>query len=166
MIVTASRICASLEDDLEWMHSVLVWEKWLEPVKQLYRGMHDHQKKTLALVVLGIILAGIAVLQRMAESVQLAGSSAAKKPGIERRFARFVANDRIIVSEIWECFLSQVLPYWHGKAVRLKLDGTPCGKAATIVYVGLLVHSGVLPLMWRLMSRPRTEGRVAMVPGW
>jgi hypothetical protein len=35
--------------------------------------VHGHQKKTLALVVMGIILAGSAVLQRMAESVQKAG---------------------------------------------------------------------------------------------
>jgi len=35
--------------------------------------------------------------------------------------------------------------------VRLVLDGTPCGDQATIVYLGLLVHSRVLPLMWRVM---------------
>lgn len=131
--------------------SVLLWEKWHEQVKQLFGGMHGHQKKTLALAVLGIILAGSAVLQRMAESVQLAGISAAKMPSIERRFARFVANDRIRLSEAWERFLSQVLPYWHGKSVRLVLDCTPCGKTATIVYLGLLVQSRVLPLMWRVM---------------
>jgi hypothetical protein len=113
--------------------------------------MHGHQKKTLALIVLGIILAGSAVLQRIAESVQLAGISEAKMPSIERRFARFVANERIVVSAVWKQFLSQVLPCWHGKSVRLVLDWTPCGQEAPIVYLGLLVHSRVLPLMWRVM---------------
>jgi hypothetical protein len=130
---------------------VLLWEKWHEQVKQLFEGMHGHQKKTLALVVLGIILAESAVLQRMAESIQLAGISEAKMPSIERRFARFVANERIVVSAVWKQFLGQVLPYWHGKSVRLVLDCTPCGEKATIVYLGLLVHSRVLPLMWRVM---------------
>ena len=55
--------------------SVILWEKWHEQVKQLFEGMHGHQKKTLALVVIGIILAESAVLQRMAESIQLAGKS-------------------------------------------------------------------------------------------
>jgi len=72
-------------------------------------------------------------------------------PSIERRFARFVANERIVVSDIWKQFLSQVLPYWHGKSVRLVLDCTPCGEEATIVYLGVLVQSRVLPLMWRVM---------------
>jgi hypothetical protein len=131
--------------------SVLLWENWQQQVKQLCEGVHGHQKKTLALIVIGIILAGSAVLQRMAESVQLAGISEAKMPSIERRFARFVANERIVVSEVWKHFLSQGVPYWHGKAVRLVLDCTPCGEKATIVYLGLLVHSRVLPLMWRVM---------------
>ena len=90
--------------------SILLWEKWHEQVKQIFETMHGHQKKTLALVVLGIIEAGSAVLQRMAESVQLAGISAAKMPSLERRFARFVANERIVVSDVWKQFHTQVLP--------------------------------------------------------
>ncbi len=49
--------------------SVILWEKWHEQVKQLLGGVRGHQKKTLALVVLSIIEAGSAVLQRMARSV-------------------------------------------------------------------------------------------------
>jgi hypothetical protein len=131
--------------------SIVLWEQWHEQVKQFFEGIHGHQKKALALVVMGIILAGTAVLQRMAESVSLQGISEAKMPSIERRFARFVANKRIVVSEVWRQFLTQVLPYWRGKPVRLVLDCTPCGNTATIVYLGLLVHSRVLPLMWRVM---------------
>jgi hypothetical protein len=131
--------------------SIVLWEQWHEQVKHFFEGVHGHQKKALALLVLGITLAGTAVLQRIAESVYLHGISGAKMPSIERRFARFVANKRIVVSEVWRQFLTQVLPYWHGKPVRLVLDCTPCGEKATIVYLGLLVHSRVLPLMWRVM---------------
>src|SRR5947209_16536783 len=146
--------------------SNLLWEQWEEQVKQFFEGVHGHQKKTLALVVLGMILSGSAVLQRIAESISERGLSEAKMPSIERRFARFVANKRIVVSEIWKQFLGQVLPYWHGKPIRLILDCTPCGDAATIVYVGLLVHSRVLPLMWRVMPRPRgMAGRAVEVGG-
>jgi hypothetical protein len=61
------------------------------------------------------------------------GSAKAKMPSLERRFARFVANKRIVVSEVWRQFLTQVLPYWRSKPVRLLLDCTPCGTTATIV---------------------------------
>lgn len=131
--------------------SIVVWEPWQRQVKQLFEGLHGHQKKALALVVIGMIEAGSAVLQRIAESVQVAGISEAKMVSIERRLARFVANERIVASRVWQQFLSQVLPSWHGKSVRLVLDCTPCGDQATIVYLGLLVHSRVLPVMWRVM---------------
>jgi hypothetical protein len=53
--------------------SVVLWEQWHQQVKHFFEGVHGHQKKTLALLVLGIILAGTAVLQRIAESVYLHG---------------------------------------------------------------------------------------------
>ncbi len=131
--------------------SMVLWTKWHEQVKQLLEGVHGHQKKTLALVVVGIILSGSAVLQRIAESLYLAGISEAKMPSIERRLVRFVANERVQVSKIWKQFLTQMLPYWKGKPVQLVLDCTPFDDRAIIVYLGLLVHSRVLPLAWRIM---------------
>ncbi len=126
--------------------SITLWTKWHEQVKQLLEGVHGHQKKTLACCVLGIILSGSAVLQRMAESLFLEGISAAKMTSIERRLARFIANERVQVSKIWKQFLTQVLPYWQGKPVQLVLDCTPFDDRATIVYLGLLVQSRVYGL--------------------
>jgi hypothetical protein len=68
----------------------LLWEAWREQVKQLFPSLHGHQQKTLAWMVLGAVLSGSAVLQRMAEG--LYGISAAKMPSIERRLARFGAG--------------------------------------------------------------------------
>lgn len=49
--------------------SITLWEHWQEQVKELLPGVDGHQKKTLALSVLGIILSQSAVLQRMAEGI-------------------------------------------------------------------------------------------------
>lgn len=131
--------------------SALLWENWQEQVKQLLEGIHGHQKKGLALMVLGIVLSGSAVLQRIAESVQQHGISEAKRPSIERRLARFVANERIIVPTIWKLFLAQVLAYFRDKRLFFVLDCTPIDERACIVYVGLLVHSRILAVAWRVM---------------
>src|SRR6266478_7243780 len=131
--------------------SITLWENWQEQVKEMLAGVHGHQKKTLALCVLGIMLSGSAVLQRMAEEIGLRGISEAKMVSIERRFARFMANPRVQVSKIWKQFLGQVLAYWKGKSVQLVLDCTPYDDRASIVYLGLLVHSRVLPVAWRIM---------------
>ena len=66
------------------------------------------------------------MLQRVAEGISLQGNNRAKMTSSERRLARFIANDRVEVSTIWEDFLSEVLPFWHGKPLRFVLDGTPC----------------------------------------
>jgi hypothetical protein len=93
-------------------------------VKEVFAKMHGHQKKTLALLVIGIVLGGSTVLQRVAEGLSLHGIHPAKMTSIERRLARFIANDRVVVSKVWQEFLSQVLPTWQGKQLRFVLDGT------------------------------------------
>jgi len=131
--------------------SVALGEKWQEQVKQLLPEIHGHQKKTLAFLVIGIVLSGTAVLQRVAESLFLEGISQANMTSIERRLARFVANERVVVSKIWQGFMAQVLPYWRDQKLRLVLDCTPVDERACMVYLGLLIHSRVLPVAWCVM---------------
>src|SRR5690349_13249856 len=95
--------------------------------------------KTLAFFVLGIVLSGCAVLQRVAETLSERGISEAKMPSIERRLARFIANERIIVSKAWQLFLAQVWAYFRGKSLYFVLTITPFQDELSIVYLGLLV---------------------------
>lgn len=53
--------------------SALLWEQWRAQVKALFPKIHGHQKTTLALFVIGIVLAGSAVLQRVAEGSSVHG---------------------------------------------------------------------------------------------
>ena len=49
--------------------TALLWEAWRTQVKQLFPHLHGHQQKTLAWMILGVVLSGSAVLQRMAEDL-------------------------------------------------------------------------------------------------
>jgi len=131
--------------------SSVLWTNWQEQLKELLVGIHGHQKKTLALFVLGIVLSGCAVMQRVAETVSEHGLSEAKMTSIERRFARFLANERLVVPVIWKLFLAQVLAPFRGQKLYFVLDNTPFQDNLTIVYLGLLVHSRVLPVAWEVM---------------
>jgi Transposase DDE domain len=122
---------------------------WSEQVKQFFTKLHGHQSKTLAMFSWGAIKAKSIVLQQVAE--ELLEESDAKCESIERRLRRFLANEKIVPEEIWECFLAQVLPYWKGKKVRLVIDITPFEEHAQVIYVGLLQHTRVLPLVWKVM---------------
>lgn len=131
--------------------SQVLWEKWEEQVKGLFPNLHGHQQKLLALLVAGMVVSGCAVLQRVAEDIALQGWSQAKMSSIERRLERFVANERIAVPATWKAFVGAVLPYWKGKKLTFVLDCTPYNAQFTIVYLGLLVHSRVLPVAWTVM---------------
>jgi Transposase DDE domain len=133
--------------------SQILWEKWQEQVKGLFPTLHGHQQKLLALMVAGMVVSGCAVLQRVAEDIQQQGWSEAKMSSIERRLERFVANEQVEVNAVWETFLGQVLPYWKGQKLTFVLDCTPYNAQFTIVYVGLLVHSRVLPVAWVVMAQ-------------
>ena len=124
--------------------SSVLWTNWHEQLKELLTGIHGHQKKTLAFFVLGIVLSGSAVMQRVAETLSEHGLSEAKMTSIERRLARFIANKRILVPVIWKLFLEQVLAPFRGQHLYFVLDNTPFRDDLTIVYLGLLVHSRVL----------------------
>src|ERR1700688_2933567 len=106
-------------------------------VKEIFPHLYGHQQKGLAFAVLGIALTGEAVLQRLAEEVQLLELSEATMPSIERRLQRLIVNERIDPLECWHAFLQQILPFWQKKEVILVLDCTPYNADWTIVYVGL-----------------------------
>ena len=97
----------------------------------------DKSAKTLALVVIGIVLWGTAVLQRIAESLFLHGISEAKMTSLERRLARLVGNSRVVVSQVWKAFMAQVLASGRERKVRFVLDCTPLDERACIVSLGL-----------------------------
>jgi hypothetical protein len=54
-------------------------------------------------------------------------------PSIERRFARFIANSRIVVPLIWKRFVEQVLTPFRGQHLYFVLDNTPFRDDLTIV---------------------------------
>ncbi len=131
--------------------SSVLWMNWQEQLKELLTGMHGHQKKALALFVLGIVLSGCAVMQRVAETLSERGLSEAQMTSIERRLARFIANERIVVPLIWKLLLGQVLTAFRGQHWSFVLDNLPFRDELTMVYLGLLVHSRVWPVAWAVM---------------
>lgn len=133
--------------------SDLLLDHWSRQVKELFPHLHAYQQQAIAFSVQGIIQSGNAVMQKVAETAWEHLSSETKMTSHERRLQRLVANEHIEVEVCWKSFLQQVLPLWQNKPVTLILDLTPYTAEATIVYVGILVQSRVLPLAWQVMPQ-------------
>ncbi|GCE29320.1 hypothetical protein KDA_48040 [Dictyobacter alpinus] len=82
----------------------------------------------------------------------LLAESEAKASSIERRLERFLRNPRIDVEQIWVELLTQVMPFFRKEPMRIIIDVTSYEEHAQVIYVGLLSHSRVLPLVWKVMS--------------
>lgn len=130
------------------MSSVLC-EAWQRQVQDFFTRLHGHQSKTLAWFVLGAIRAQSIVIPQVAEA--LLAESEAKASSIERRLERFLSNPRIDVEQTWEELLAQVMPFFRKQALRIIIDVTSYEEHAQVIYVGLLQHSRVLPLVWKVM---------------
>jgi hypothetical protein len=143
--------------------SLCLWRQWSAQLRELLPEVHGHRTKTLAFFVLGLVLAGSARLPRIAE--ELLAISAAKTPSIERRLARFLANDQVETRALWTALLSQFLRGWQGSRLFFVLDCTPLDDRACVVYLGLLVHSRLLPVGWQVMPLQETwdQGQWAIV---
>lgn len=122
---------------------------WQKQVKEFFTSLHGHQSKTLSLFVLGAIKANSIVVQRVAEA--LLAESDAKVCSIERRLERFLSNPRIDTEKTWDDFLRQIMPYFRQEPMRLVIDLTSYEEHAQVIYIGLLQHSRVLPLVWMVM---------------
>ena len=127
---------------------------WQKQVKDFFTQLHGHQSKTLAMFVLGAIRAKSLVIPVVAE--ELLAESDAKASSIERRLERFLSNDRIKTEKIWDELLVQILPYFLQNPIQLVIDLTPYEEHAQVIYIGLLQHSRVLPLAWKVMPGQET----------
>ena len=129
----------------------LVWQK---QVKECFTQLHGHQSKTLSLFVLGAIKAKSIIIPLVAE--ELLAESEAKASSIERRLERFLSNDRIDTEKTWETLLAQIRPFFRQEPMRLVIDLTSYEERAQVIYIGLLQHSRVLPLAWKVMPGQET----------
>ena len=133
--------------------SDLLLTQWVRQVKQIWSEMHQYRQESFALAIFGIVLAGQAVMQRVAEILHERLSNPSKVTSYERRLQRLIDNEDLLVNPTWERFLQHALPYWDKRDATLVLDCTPYNQTFTIVFVGILVQKRLLPLAWEILPQ-------------
>lgn len=131
----------------------IVLTHWQKQVKELFPRLHSYQQETLAYCVQGIVQTGTAVMQQVAETMTEYLDNETKMTSHEKRMQRFTENERIDVDICWKTFLEKILPSFKGKKMILVLDPTPYTETSTIVYLGILVYTRVLPIAWCIMPQ-------------
>jgi hypothetical protein len=86
---------------------------WTKQVKELFPELHSYQQETLAYCTLGMVQAGSAVMQLVAEAMAEYLDSETKIVSHERRMQRFTENERIDVDACWKTFLEKIFPFFQ-----------------------------------------------------
>ncbi len=141
-----------------------VWHQFHSFVKQVVPKLHGHRCKTLAWLVLGIMLAGSVSSACMAEALRrVRGTQASSQ---ERTLGRFLSNAQIQPQVLWQQFLPHLLAaFAQQPEVTFVVDLTPLETWAIIVWFGILQHSRLWPLGWRVMPGQSAwaEGQYALL---
>jgi hypothetical protein len=80
--------------------------------------------------VLGVVLAGTTRLPKVAEA--LVGIRAANTPSSERRLARFLAHQQVVVLPLWTRLLGQYHAFGRERRLVFVRDATSLDDRATV----------------------------------
>jgi hypothetical protein len=108
----------------------------------------------LAILALGMLLAGTVSLPRVAAVLPSGACDASRS----RRVRRWLANSAVAGSRLWPPLRRALLADLAGQPLLLVFDPTPHAGHATVLVLGVARHKRVLPLAWRLVPQQTPWG--------
>jgi hypothetical protein len=126
-----------------------VWHAFDAQLQAILPGVNRARLHVFALLTLGLLWAETATLPRVARTLPLT----VKRVSTQRRLARFLANPEVDPDALWGGLLPHLLADRAGAALTLVFDPTPHTDRFTVLVLGLLDHSRVLPLAWRIVPQ-------------
>lgn len=126
-----------------------VWHAFDRQLQAILPGVNRARLHVLALLTLGLLWAETVTLPQVARTLPLT----VKRVSTQKRLARFLANPKVDPDALWRGLLPHLLADRAGTALTLVFDPTPHTDRFTILVLGLLDHSRVLPLAWRIVPQ-------------
>jgi Transposase DDE domain len=126
-----------------------VLHAWTRQVQRLLPTVHATRAATLAAFALGILWSGTVTLLHVAAALPLPASDASS----ERRWRRFLANDRVSLESLWQPLVPALLAGVGQRDVLFVFDPTPYRDCATLLCLGLVCRGRVLPVAWRVVPQ-------------
>jgi hypothetical protein len=126
-----------------------LWHAFDAQLHALLPDVHRARLRVLALVTLGLLWADAVALPRVAATLPLP----VRRASIEKRLARFLANPAVDADALWAGLLPHLLADRTGAAIELVFDPTPQNGRFTVLVLGLVARSRVLPVAWRVMPQ-------------
>lgn len=121
-----------------------VYTKVMHKLKKMMPTTPQNQVVTIAMMVTGIVLGRKAQLSAMSLEIP----HPAKPASLEKRFQRFVKNERFDVQTNYLPFAHLILAHLADKPLVLAMDGSTVGRGCMALMVGVIYHKRAIPLAW------------------
>jgi hypothetical protein len=121
-----------------------VYTKVMQKLKKMMPTVPQNQMITIAMMVTGIVLGRKAQLSVMSLEIP----HPAKPASLEKRFQRFVKNERFDVQVSYMPFAHLILSHLADKPLVLAMDGSTVGRGCMALMVGVIYHKRAIPLAW------------------
>jgi hypothetical protein len=126
-----------------------LWHAFESQLQAILPDVRRTQVRVLCLLTLGMLWAEAVALPRVAATLPLA----VRRASTERRLARFLANPAVDPAALWAGVLPALLADRAGTAIELVFDPTPQNGTFTVLSLGLIARSRVLPVAWAVVPQ-------------
>ena len=142
------------------MNTALLYQ-WTSEIDKHFPILGRWQRLTLALLSYGVVVAGRCGLWQVAQQV----SGEQKTSSLERRFQRWLANERVSMAGLFPLWVRWVLSQWGQAAWLVLVDETKLSTHVSVMVVSLYYQGSALPLIWRAYAPDDypLEGQVGLL---
>jgi hypothetical protein len=123
---------------------------------QLFRLLSQHGKyrdlrhlKALVWMIIGLIHSGKISLSEWECYIP---SRATKAQSFERRWQRFVSNQRIRVRSLYVPLVLGAITNWHSQRLYLALDTTMLWNRFCIIHISIVCGGRAVPFLWKVLE--------------
>ena len=119
--------------------------QWFAEIRKRFPCLKKWQAMGLAMLSYGVIKAQHAQASWIAEALPEFG----KASSVERRIQRWLANPRIQIEEVTQCWAKWVFENYTGVILYLLVDETKLSDRMGCMVLSLAVEKRAIPLKWR-----------------
>jgi len=126
-----------------------LYDTLVQVLSQHRQWLDVRHRKTLAWTMVGLIESGLISLTSWAPFVH--GRAVFAQSSV-RRFARWLANERIDVHKLYGPLIQQALTSWGAHTLYLALDTSLLWEQYCVIRISLIYRGRAIPLVWRVIA--------------
>jgi hypothetical protein len=126
-----------------------LYDTLVQVLSQHRQWLDVRHRKTLAWMMVGLIESGLISLTSWAPFVH--GRAVFAQSSV-RRFARWLANERIDVHKLYGPLIQQALTSWGAHTLYLALDTSLLWEQYCVIRISLIYRGRAIPLVWRVIA--------------